>query len=133
MASARKSSEALEFESFPGRADIQISKTVTTPGGDEIRAVLTTGGKVVLTAVGRPSSDVIIVDDFGSEDGSAVVYNKLWDTLRPIAEEVGKSIAGLVGGLIGGDGGGKNCESTTTVEADAKTGKTTVTMKMVCK
>jgi hypothetical protein len=111
----RNSESALEFEGFPARSDIQISKILTTASGDEIRAIVTSDHSVTLTAVGRPNGNsVIVIGEPGSMPTDSVVYKGFWDIFRGIAAK----IAGEV--LNGGNGGGTECETTTT--STVKTG-----------
>ena len=119
------SSERMEFETFPGRADIQVSKILTTEAGDEVRAVVTTGGAVVLTRVGKPTDDILIVNglDPGDEGGGAIVYLSWLDFLKPFTDELAKKVMG---------GGGQKCTSVTTTVVDAKAGTTTTTTTMTC-
>jgi hypothetical protein len=120
----------MEFESVPGRSDVQLSRVLTTPKGDKIRAIVTTGGTIVLTGVGRPSADTVILsgDVFDPGQSGTVMAKSVWDVIVGIAEEIVKDL--IKGNGASGSGGG--CKSTTTMTADAKTGKTTVTITMDC-
>jgi hypothetical protein len=119
---------ALEFEAFPGRSDIQISKILTTAKGDEIRAVVTSGSSVVLTAVGRPNGDTVIVTgEPGSISTDSVIFKGFWD-------EVSKIIGEIVGGLLGGDGkgGSQKCTTTTTVQVGSGGKVESITTTTTC-
>lgn len=118
---------ALDFEDFPGRSDIQISRIFETARGDKLRAIVTTGERIILTRVAAPSGNtVILTGDVEPSETDTVVYSRVWDSIAGIVGEIAK-------GLIKSGGDGMICTSETIVETDAKTGKTTVTIKTVCK
>jgi hypothetical protein len=109
----------LQFEEFPARSDIRVSKVLTTPGGDKIRAVITTGRSTILTSAGEPNGDsVIIVGDPGE---LAFSLGDIWDRLKELALKKAGSVLG---------GGGGQCTSTTTMTVEV--GKTTVTTTTMC-
>ena len=117
----RNNENELEFEEFPGRAEIQISKVLITPEGDKIRAIVTTGNSVMLTALGDSSGDTVIVT--GELPTDQVVYFSVWGTI--------KKIGSFIGGLLGG-GGGQKCTTTTTVTLDANGKVKSITTTTVC-
>jgi hypothetical protein len=113
----RNIESALEFEAFPGRADIQVSKVLTTAGGDKIRAIFTTDNSVMLAAVGDPNGDTVIVTGELPTD-QVNFLGRIWDIVKKRAAEE----------LLGG-GGGQNCTTTTSTTVTVDDGKV-VTMTM---
>jgi hypothetical protein len=122
MANTKRYDESiLEFEDFPGRSDIRVSKVLTTEEGDKIRAIVTTGNSVILAAIGEPNGDTVIVT--GELPTDPVIYNRVWDFVK----RVGKAIGGLFSG-----GGGQKCTTTTKVELDKNGSIKSITTTTVC-
>jgi hypothetical protein len=113
MATSNRYEEgALEFEEFPGQAEIRVSKVLTTAGGDKIRAIVTTGNSVVLTAVGDPNGDTVIVT--GELPTDEVIYKLTWGSVvKGLGEFIGGILGGDSGGSGGAGGGGQKCTTTT--------------------
>ncbi|MGC1307271.1 MAG: hypothetical protein WA885_08585 [Phormidesmis sp.] len=88
MTMNKSDSSELQFEEFRERADIKVSQALTTSKGDKIRAVMTTGGSVMLVAVEKDDGDTITV--IGSPDSiPAELLGEIWDGIKSI---VGKAI-----------------------------------------
>lgn len=121
----KREGRELEYERFPGQADIRVSTIQTTPRGEKIRAVVTTGNSILFTGVGQATGDTLIVT--GEPGSDLTVFRGFWDTVRD-------TVAGLVGELVknGGGGGGQKCTTTTQVNV-GKDGKVTgVTTTTTC-
>ena len=78
-----------DFKPFPGRTDIQVSKTFTAKNGDKIRAIVTSSNTVILTAVGNPNGNTIIfTGDPGSIPTDPVIYRSWWDATAEVAKQI---------------------------------------------
>ncbi len=111
----------LQFEEFPERADIKVSKALTTSKGDKIRAIVTTGRSVMLTAIGKHDGDTVTVT--GSPDlVTTELLGDIWDGIK-----------GLVGKAIDLITKGCNMETNTTVNVgpDGKVTSISTTTKCV--
>ena len=76
---AAKNPYELEFEDFLKRRDIQISKVLTTPKGDEVRAILTASNTVILTGLGDSNGDTII---YTGDDKAIPLLGEIWDAVK---------------------------------------------------
>jgi hypothetical protein len=126
----------LEFESVPARRDLQLSKRFETPGGDEIRAIVTVRDNVILTSAGESDGvldDVVVVGDSDTVTTAEKGFlGGLWDK----AKSAVKGLVGVLGGGgSGGGGGGGGCkpEATTTVKLDKKGQVREITSTAGCK
>jgi len=77
-ATKKFSNKALDLKPFPGRADVEVSKILTTPKGDKIRAIVTTGNRVILTSLAKSDGNTII---WTGEGQDMVMYSKVWDAI----------------------------------------------------
>lgn len=79
----RSDGSELHFEEFPERADIKVSKALTTSKGDKIGVVVTTGRSVILAAVGKHDGDTVTV--IGSPDvGATELLGEISDGVKGV-------------------------------------------------
>jgi hypothetical protein len=99
--------DGVEFEPVVRRTDVQLSKPFPTGVGDDmVRAMLTSGGSVVLTPL---SGDDIISTVVVTSDETDVVelsFGDLWNTIKTVAGLVLDAIKDQKGDDKGGDCGG---------------------------
>jgi hypothetical protein len=111
----------IEFEKSLDQTDIQVSKVITTPKGDKIRATKIAGGRYMLTAVGEPKGNIVIVTGETSTHSIASLFGRIWDAIK-----------GAIKGLI--DTIANNCTGsvivTTSVGSDGSS--TSVTFSLIC-
>jgi hypothetical protein len=105
----------LEFEHLPGITDARISKSITTPKGNHVRAVVT-GSTVTLTSAKRPHSDIVIVGG----GGDTMEVPLLGDIVDGITSALGSALGGLVK-LIKSAG----CTMVTTTTVNVSNGQVT--------
>jgi hypothetical protein len=118
----------LAFEHFLAGADIQVSKVIETQGGDQIRAVVTTGDSVMLTAVGQLNGNVVIVvGESGKVPCDQAVFSETWDKIQKAAKAIGKEIFG-----DGGGGDKPPCTVTTHIEMGSDGKIKSITMTTTC-
>lgn len=119
---------ALEFERFPSPTEIQLSTVFSTPAGDDVRAIETVGGALILTRVGRSDGplETLLVKRPGGASPKAG-WGWLWDVGKAVGKKVIKEVMdsdknGGGGGTGGGGGGAMTCTTTTETLLD-KTGR----------
>lgn len=82
----------LQFEEFPERADIKVSKTLTTPKGDKIRAIVTTGRSIMLTGIGKHDGDIVTVIG-NPEVVPTELLGEIWDGIKSVVGAIIKVIS----------------------------------------
>ena len=112
----------LQFENFPERTDIQVSKSPTTAKGDKIRVIATTGQNAVLIAIGRRDGDTVTV--IGEPEVlTAPLLGEIWDVLKSLAA-IGVDLLTRKGGCTP--------VTTSTVEVDKDGHVTKITVTTTC-
>ena len=120
----------LEFERVVGPADLRLSRSFATPGGDQVRAVITVGGRAVLTPArsSQGGLDTLVVDGVGDDAVAKSFLGNLWDKVK---DKVGDMIGDIIGG-DGGGGGGQKCTTTTNVTVGPNGQVTGITTTTTC-
>jgi hypothetical protein len=110
----------LEFEKSLGRTDLQVSRVLTTPKGDKIRAMVTTGQSILLAPIGQSNGDTITVI---GDPGSATPFSlgDIWDKIKEAVAEGIKILSG----------GGCRPVTTTTITTH-KDGTATIVQTTTC-
>jgi|SRR5688572_5354132 len=75
----------LEFEDFLRRRDIQISKVLTTPKGDHVRAILTASNTVILTGLGDFSGNTVV---YTGEEQTTQLLGEIWDAVKGVSTDL---------------------------------------------
>ncbi len=97
----RNAAGGLEFEPSAGRDDLRVSTRFRTPGGDTIRAVVTTRKSVILSPVTAHDStldSVIVSGDFKDGVADKGFLGEVWDKAVAAAKIVKEVMGGSSGG-----------------------------------
>ena len=90
MPTTKNSFEGSGFalDKMPIQKDVQVSKVLTTKKGNKIRAVLTTGGNVILTAAEEPNGNIIVLTGKTPTALVGEALSALWDAVKEAAKGI---------------------------------------------